>query len=280
MAIQLGTVAAIGFDDFPPAEWLGCFRQLGCSAVQAYRNQNARISVQQMQEAIAVGEMPCDSLHGIYGEEFDPSAPSESARRFAVDAFKSEGELALKLGGPLVIVHVATIREEGISDSERVTRIDQLRKSIAELGEFGHGLGVRYAFENLPGYHAIGWDVGELAGILAELGAPNTGLCYDTGHANMVGDAAGAVRGTGEQLMYVHFSDNSGTGDDHEMPTYGSIDCDAIARALHEEKYQGTMMLEVFHGVERLKQMIDEGTAERLARIVRIANGQGAHSAT
>ena len=96
----------------------------------------------------------------------------------------------------------------------------------------------------------------------------------------MVGDAAGAVRGTGEQLMYVHFSDNSGAGDDHEMPTYGSIDCDAVARALREERYQGTMMLEVFHGVERLKQMIDEGTADRLARIVRIANGQDAHSTT
>ena len=53
MAIQLGTVAAIGFEDFAPAEWLGCFRELGCELVQAYRNQNAQLSIQQMKDAIA-----------------------------------------------------------------------------------------------------------------------------------------------------------------------------------------------------------------------------------
>ena len=28
--IRLGTVAAIGFDDFEPMAWLECYRQLGC----------------------------------------------------------------------------------------------------------------------------------------------------------------------------------------------------------------------------------------------------------
>lgn len=274
MAIQLGTVAAIGFDEFPPAEWLGCFRKLGCEVVQAYRNQRVRISIQQMKEAIAAGTMPCDSLHGVYGEEFDPSAPDESKRRFAVDTFKAEGELALELGGPLVVVHCASIRQEGISQQERTTRIEQLKKSIVELGQAGQALGVDYAFENLPGYHAIGWDVAELADVLSELAVPNTGMCYDTGHANMVTDAAEAVRQTRGQMTYVHLSDNSGKGDEHEMPTYGTLQTDAVAGAFHEAHYSGTMMLEVFYSVDRLKQIIDEGCAERLARIIRIANGQ------
>ena len=121
MAIRLGTVAPIGFNDFPPAEWLACFRELGCQTVQAYRNQEAGLTLPQMKDAIAAGGMPCDSIHGIYGEEFDPSAPDEEARRFAVDTFKSEGDLALELGGPLVVVHCATIREDGISADERAT---------------------------------------------------------------------------------------------------------------------------------------------------------------
>jgi len=220
--------------------------------------------------------MPCDSLHGIYGEQFDPSAPSESARRFAVDTFRSEGELALELGGPLVVVHCATIRPEGVSQEEHSLRIGQLKKSVTELGEFGRKLGVRYAFENLPGYHAIGSDVAELADLLHDVGAPHTGLCYDTGHANMVGDPVATIAETKGQMIYVHFSDNFGSDDDHEMPTYGTIDTDAIAGALNGEHYEGTMMLEVFHPVDKLKRLIDDGCGERLARIVRIANGQPA----
>ncbi len=273
MAIQLGTIAAIGFDDFPPVEWLACFRELGCRVVQAYRNQSAQISVQQMKDTLAAGGMPCDSLHGVYGEEFDPSATSESARRSVVDTFKAEGDLALELGGSLVVVHCASIRMDGISSQEHDTRVGQLTKSIAELGEFGRDIGVRYAFENLPAYHAIGSDVAELAGILSELAAPNTGMCDDTGHANRVGDAANAVRQTDGQMIYVHFSDNSGKEDGHDMPTYGGMDTETVARALHEENYSGTMMLEVFYSTERLRKLIDEGCAERLAHIVQIANG-------
>ena len=274
MAIKLGTVAAVGFDDFPPHDWLPLFRVLGCEVVQAYRNQEADVSVEQMREAIAVGGMPCDSLHGVYGERFDPSAPDESARRFAVDAFKSEGELAMALGGPLVVVHSATIRHEPVGPGERATRVNQLRKSIRELGRFGQSVGVRYAFENLPAYHAIGWDVAHLAGLLEDLNVPNTGMCLDTGHAHMVGDAVQAVQQAAKQMIYVHFSDNSGQSDDHDMPTYGTIDADHVARALHEVGYEGTAMLEVFYDADRIKQLIDEGCAERLKRLVQIANGR------
>lgn len=274
MAIKLGTVAAIGFPEFPPAPWLACFRQLGCTVVQAYRNANAQISVQQMRDAIAAGGMPCDSLHGIFGETFDPSCPQEPARRFAVDTYKAEGDLALALGGSLVVVHCSTVRKEGVGPAERADRLRQLRKSIAELGDHGRRIGVRYAFENLPQYHPVGSDVAELAGILAELGAPSTGMCFDSGHANMVGDPAAAVRRTAGQMIYVHLSDNSGQADEHEMLTYGSINHLELARALHEAAYSGTMMLEVFYPVERLKQVVADGCAQRLSRIVALAEGR------
>ena len=274
MAIRLGTVAAIGFEQFPPAEWLGCFRELGCRVVQAYRNHKINVSVEEMLDAIAAGEMPCDSLHGVYGEAHDPSSPDEDARTAAVDTFKAEGELALRLGGSLVVVHCATIREKGVSLAERRLRLEHLGKSMRELGKFGRKMGVQYAFENLPGYHAVGWDVGELAGTLRAARAPHTGMCFDTGHANMVGDAAVAASQTAGQMIYVHLSDNSGLSDDHDMPTYGTLDCDALPRALRAQNYRGTMMLEVFYSVDRLKRLADNGCAEKLARIVALADGE------
>jgi len=274
MAIKLGTVAAIGFKEFPPREWLECFRALGCTVVQAYRNHDANVSLREIKEAIEAGGMPCDSLHGVFGDQFDPSAPDESARRFAADTFRSEGELALALGGPLVVVHCATIRREGVSMEERARRLTQLKKSIVDLGRFGQEIGVRYAFENLPGYHALGSDVAELAGILRELRVPNTGMCFDTGHANMVCDPVAVLKDAADQLIYLHLSDNSGEGDEHEMPTYGTIRTDALGSELNRVGYRGTMLLEVFYSVDRLRQVLREGCAERLARIIALAGGR------
>ncbi len=274
MAIQLGTVAPIGFKDFPPREWLECYRQLGCKVVQAYRNHKAAVTVQQMRDAIAEGQMRCDSLHGVFGEEFDPSSPIESARRWAVETYVGEGRLAAELGGSLVVVHCSTIRREGVSDEERALRVQQLRKSIDELGRAGEGLGVRYAFENLPDYHVIGADVGEMVALLEDVAAPNTGLCFDTGHANMVGDPVAMLARAGDQLMYVHLSDNRGTDDDHLMPTCGTLDLDAVGRQLCRMCYDGTVMLEVFYSLQQLRPMIAAGLGEKLARMIDLANGQ------
>lgn len=273
MAVRLGTIAAVGFPDFPPVEWLGCFRALGCTTVQVYRNQAAQVTVRQMQDAVGASQLPCDSLHGVFGEEFDPSSPDERARQFALNAYRSEGELALRLGGPLVVVHCSTIRRNGVPDQERSVRVAQLRKSATDLGFFGQSIGVRYAFENLPFYHPVGPDVAELRRILREANAPNVGICFDTGHAHMVTDTASAVRSAGEEMIYVHASDNNGQSDDHLMPTHGTVDFDGVAKALHEIGYDGTIMLEVFYKVDRLKALIDEGFAERLARIIALANG-------
>jgi sugar phosphate isomerase/epimerase len=273
MSVRLGTVAPIGFHEFPPAQWLAGMRKLGCTAVQVYRNQLVPISRQQIRDALAAGGMPCDSLHGIFGEQFDPSAPLERARRFAVDTYRAEGELAVALGGSLVVVHCSTIRRQGIGPEERKVRLDQFRKSIQDLAFFGESIGVRYAFENLPSYHPIGSDMAELAAIVGEIPTPSVGICFDTGHANMSGDPVQAVSLAGSRIIYVHLNDNSGQADDHLMPTYGSLDTAGLARALHATGYDGTMMLEVFCNLERLQRFIDEGCAERLRRVLDAANG-------
>jgi sugar phosphate isomerase/epimerase len=273
MSVRLGTVAPVGFHEFPPEQWLRCMRELGCSVVQVYRNQLISVPRQQMLDAIAAGGLPCDSLHAIFGEQFDPSAPLERARRFAVETYKSEGELAAALGGPLVVVHCSTIRRQGVSPEERKERLVQLRKSVEDLAVFGQSLGIRYAFENLPAYHPVGSDVAELAKLLAEAAQANVGMCFDCGHANMAGDVVQAVSDAAGRIIYVHLNDNSGKGDDHLMPTYGGVDMLGLARALHSAGYDGTLMLEVFYGLEALRRFVAEGCAPRLKKIVDAANG-------
>lgn len=265
--VELGTVAPIGFDDFPPRRWLARFRALGCTVVQAYRNQQAGVTVEQMRAALADGEMPCDSLHGVFGEQYDPSSPDDDARRFAVDTYRREGDLVRRLGGRLVVVHCSTIRREPTTADELARRWDQLRRSVEQLGRFGGEIGVTYAFENLPGYHPIGHDPAELARVLRQLAVPHTGMCFDTGHALMTGDPAEGIRAAAEQIAYVHLSDNSGRSDDHEMPTCGALDTPAVADALAEVGYRGTLMLEVFHSAAHLDELIADGCPARLAAL-------------
>lgn len=274
MALRLGTIAPVGFADFPPETYLACFRRLGCTAVQAYRNEQAGITVEQIRDAVAIGQMPCDSLHGLFGPDLDPSSTSKSQRQYAIDTYKSEGELALAIGRDrgekceLVVVHCSPALEKPPSPAEHADRHDALRKSVAQLGRFGEDIGVRYAFENLPAPHIPGANVTELAELIADVSAPNTGICFDSAHADLVSDAVEGLRQTDGRMIYMHLTDHAADADDHEMLTRGSIDPDALAAAMAELNYDHTMMLEVFRPVEQLEAMIENGLGERLRRFL------------
>lgn len=283
MKARLGTVAPVGFAEFADPAWLGCMRNLGCNSVQVYRNRIGRggdparpVTTREMLDYVAAGGMPCDSLHGLYGNDLDPSNPDESARRSAVDTFKAEGDLALELGGPLVVVHCSGIVPEGrsVSGESREIRWTQLRKSAEELDAFGQKQGVRYALENLPPYHFVGSDVAALARLLADMNSPNVGLCFDVAHANLAGDPIQAAATAVEQMIYVHICDNQGKSDDHLMPFQGDIDWHGFGRTLRTGGYNGVLMLEVFPSLNELRRLLDEGMKEKLEGLLRETNGE------
>ncbi|MBI5724202.1 MAG: sugar phosphate isomerase/epimerase [Planctomycetes bacterium] len=269
MPIRLGTVGPVGFDDFNPPTWLECMRRLGCRAVQAYRNPAAGLSAGQIKELLASCQMPCDSLHAMYGPDCDPSNPDEQARRRAVENLKDEGRLAIELGGRIVVVHCSDAKPQGAGIQERRQRINRLKKSVEELGRFGQSVGVRYAFENLPPTHPAGSDVAKLAGLLAEVNAPFTGICFDVGHANLSGDPVSAARDAGKNVIYIHLSDNTGSGDEHKMPGHGSIGCKAVIAELIRSGYDGTILLEVFYPERRLNELIAAGFDRKLAELLK-----------
>jgi sugar phosphate isomerase/epimerase len=280
MAIRLGTVGPVGFDEFADPQWMACMRQLGARSVQVYRNRHGNdnshtgaVTTRQMKDYLEATGLPCDSIHGLYGNDLDPSCPDEAERAAVVDVFKREGDLALELGGPLVVVHCSGIYEREVSPAELATYRRQLRKSIEELGRYGRDNGVRYAFENLPKRHAYGWDVADLAALLAEVDLTSVGMCFDVAHANLAGDPILSASQADDQIIYLHVSDNFGQKDNHLMPFCGRIDFDAFARALATIEFDGVLMLETFYSVDDIRRLIDDGYAEKLARFVTAAGG-------
>ena len=78
------------------------------------------------------------------------------------------------------------------------------------------------------------------------LGIPGIGFNLDTGHAALHGmTPAEAIGIMGALLRTTHLQDNHGKQDDHLPPGCGTVDWPATLKALHEAKYQGTLMVEI-----------------------------------
>ena len=72
-------------------------------------------------------------------------------------------------------------------------------------------------------------------------------VVLDTSHAAVTGmDLVGAVRRLGRRLAHVHLSNNAGKGWDSHLPVdRGVLDLDAFLRSLVEERFDGTISLEL-----------------------------------
>jgi len=263
----LSTVAAFGFDDFDPPVTLGLYKQLGCQSSQFYRNENNPPTVE---DAIRIADdagLPFDSIHGVFGEQYDPSNPDEAFRRQTVEVYQREGELAIALGGPMVVVHPSSMRppDQSLSPDDRAVRMAALRKSIDELTVIGEKLGVTYLWENITFPFWVGADPIELAGILREVNSPAARMCFDTGHALMTGTVADRLAACSDVVSYMHVHDNNGEEDSHLMPGDGVTDWPAITAALRSKQIDVPAMLEVFYLEQQLTGCVKAGLGEKLA---------------
>jgi len=264
----LSTVAAFGFPDFDPPVVLGLYRELGCTSCQFYRNEQNPPTVADARRIAAEAGLPIDSIHGVFGTDYDPSSPEEAARRRAVEVYRREGELAAALGGPMVVVHPAPPAPptHRITEAERQGRAAPLRRTMADLAAVGEQLGVVYLFENLPASYWAGEDPVQLAGWVRELGSPHVRMCFDLGHAQMTGAVAERLRPCADVVDYLHVHDNDGQVDDHRMPGDGVMDWESVGGVLRATALAAPAMLEVFYPAEGVRRCVTEGRGERLAR--------------
>ena len=265
---QLATIAPFGFDDLDPSVLLPIYRKMGCQTAQFYRNPDNRPQPAQACQLAAQVGLPFDSLHGLFGPEHDPSSPDESMRRMTIAMYSAEGQLALDLGGPAVIVHPSPgVRgAEKCNDATRTRRVDPLRRSLAELAEVGRRLGVTYLIENVPGNHHFGSDPVRLASLVRELDEPYVRMCFDTGHANLTVHTATALRECLDVVVYMHVHDNDGQSDTHRIPGQGTIEWEQVAQVIAKMPPQMPAMLELFESDETLKECVIDGLPMRLRR--------------
>lgn len=123
--------------------------------------------------------------------------------------------------------------------------------------------GVGLALENLPWPHSN--RAKPLADIVDAMDSENVGVCWDTGHGRIFGLDHNEIRTLGHRLVTIHAHDNSGKGDEHQIPFhgYGTFDWVSFMKMLREIHYKGDFVLEAHH---QMRETTDEALWDRYLR--------------
>jgi sugar phosphate isomerase/epimerase len=172
-------------------------------------------------------------LHASAGREKAWGAVREYERLAGVELVKNRLEMAARLAGDVVIMHLPGGPADGWWP--------QIRRSLDELQPYAEVHGVRIALEN--GGSDESFD--DIERVLEEYAPDYLGLCYDSGHANRFEGGLRRFEKLKDRLISVHLHDNDGTGDQHNLVFSGTIDWPRVAVTIASSSYDKCISMEV-----------------------------------
>jgi sugar phosphate isomerase/epimerase len=211
------------------------------------------------------------SAHGPWGSEtwqggrVDLAATDEAARRASVADVRRAIAWLADATGTRLVVHPGVLSDE----SQAAVRRAALLQSLADLAPIAAAHDVYLCVENLPPKCWPGSRMSDLVSIVEELGASHVGLCLDTGHANIVADAASFARAAGSWLRTTHVHDNDGARDEHRLPGQGTVRWSELTAALAAIDYRGVIMIECPRYLRDHPEEVNDQLREQLAELCR-----------
>ena len=158
------------------------------------------------------------------------------------DNFIRQLKTCEKLGCKYLVIHPYT--GDGTEDAKII--YDKNMEMLLTLIPYAKEYGVVICLENLPFRPLEISKSSTLKKLVSQLDSDYVKICFDTGHANVIGEnIADTVLLLGKDLKVLHVHDNYGGADDrHYLPYHGSIDWDAFTDALNKIGYDGCLSLE------------------------------------
>ena len=173
--------------------------------------------------------LQANDLHSTEGGKTPYYSVDPNKQIRGVELVKNRMDLASKIGTDVIVLHLSGSSKEGASEQAYQ---DAARQSLKVICEHGAARGVRVALENLfPTNHQV------LDAMLGEFGPDEIGICYDSGHGNIVGDGLDYLERVTDRLIALHLNDNDGQGDLHQIPHEGTIDWGRLADILGRSGY-------------------------------------------
>jgi len=194
----------------------------------------SRCEIAQIAAWLQELDLALTDLHSSAGEEKRWTSPREYERLAGVELVQNRIAMTARLGSDTIIMHAGgEPQEEGLREAFWA----QLWKSLDELEPFAREHGVRIAIEN--------GDFAVIRQVLARYGPDYVGLCYDSGHGNMVANGLDEAEALKDRLISIHLHDNDGARDSHQPLFTGTVDWERLARVLARSSYRKCVSMEI-----------------------------------
>jgi sugar phosphate isomerase/epimerase len=173
---------------------------------------------------------------------------------YTSDAERYQMYLRCLEGAAMLGVPWITFHPSGHPDFSPETEAQNLKDNIEyykPLVEVAEKYRVGIALENMSSRLCKAEHLNQM---VDALDSPFVGICWDTGHANLIKlNQAEVIRELGSRIIATHIHNNCGFHDDHALPTSGSIDFVPIMHALFEIGYDKALCLEARVPVEGIR---------------------------
>ena len=187
------------------------------------------------------------SMHSpmYFGMDFERSGqptvniihPERRYRVEAMDEIKRAIEVAEQLPYKFLVQHIGDSHE-----SFSTRKFDDAMTSIEHLSAFAKPLGITVLIENIPNELATPEKLVEL---ITSAHFADVGVCFDLGHAHMLGGVEPAFRTLVPLIRSTHVHDNDGNTDAHLWPADGTIDWPQARELLESAPHHPPFLLEV-----------------------------------
>ena len=145
------------------------------------------------------------------------------------------------------VIHPLMPFGTGDKNTEHVATTRQINlEFFRELVKVAKKYGVIICLENMPMLNFCISTPAEILNFIEEIDDENLQMCLDVGHVNVFKELNiyEEVKRVGHRLRVLHVHDNSLARDTHQLPTFGSVDWKAFAKALKEINFNGSFSIE------------------------------------
>src|SRR5260221_255898 len=127
-------------------------------------------------------------------------------------------------------------------EADAPRKFEYALSSVEHLRACAKPLGVTLLVENTPNDLATAEKLTELLRVLRY---PDLGVCFDTGHAHLMGGVDPAFELLKDRIRSTHVHDNKGDRDSHLWPGEGSIDWNKTMDGLRSAPQVPALLLEI-----------------------------------
>jgi sugar phosphate isomerase/epimerase len=227
---------------------------------------NRKQHVKEIADWFRGSGIPLNSVHSPLYADYEwgrAGAPpvnvtstDRATRVEAMDEIKRALEIAEQIPFRFLVQHLGTPNE---SFSEK--KFESAMTSIEHLRAFAKPLGVRILLENIPNELSTPERLMEM---IHTAHFDDIGICFDFGHANMMGSVSEAFEIVRKLICSTHVHDNNKVQDSHLWPGAGTINWKEAMELLRSAPQTPALLLEL-EGDEKVNPLEKLGaTFEKL----------------